>query len=470
MLSAYRDVLRLPGVLPLYLVGLVARVPHATTGIVLTLHVVSALDESYARAGIVSASMTLGLAVGAPWRGRLVDRVGLRRAVVPSVVVESAVWVVAPHLGYTPLVVAAFVAGLFLVPVFSVTRQSLAVLVPPAMQKTAYALDSVLTELTFMLGPVLGVLLVTQGSSTLALTVVGVATVGAGVVLLWSNPPTRSAAGAAAAPPGQGRVMSAHLLVVLVAAATASFVLVGTDVSLVATLNDSGRAGDLGWMIALWAGGSAVGGFVHGASPRQPSPLLLVAVLAVATVPAAFASGTVPLAVAVFVAGLPCAPTLASINATLVRLVPEHRRGEVMGWSGTMQTVGTAIGAPLCGWVIDRSGAPGGFLTAAVVSGAVAVLGLAVVSGRRRRADRRPPVPGGRAWSSRRRSQVPTPWSVSRALCGPTIPTRLRRQGGSRQSGRHVGNSGPSRFVRPVRRRAAARPCRGPASPGWPGG
>ena len=389
MFSAYRDVLRLPGVLTLYLVGLVARVPHATTGIVLTLHVVQALDESYARAGVVSASMTIGLAIGAPWRGRLVDKIGLRRAVVPSVLVESAVWVVAPHLEYTPLVVAAFVAGLFLVPVFSVTRQSLAVLVPAAQQKTAFALDSVLTELTFMLGPVLGVLLVTQGSSSLALTVVGVATVGAGVVLLWSDPPTRSAAGAAGPPPGRTPVMSAHLVVVLVAAATASFVLVGTDVSLVATLNDAGRAGDLGWMIALWAGGSAVGGFLHGASARQPSPLLLVAVLAVATVPAAFASGTVPLALAVLVAGLPCAPTLASINATLVRLVPEHRRGEVMGWSGTMQTVGSAAGAPLVGWVIDDSGAAGGFLTAAVLSGTVAVVGLAVVSGRRRRAHRR---------------------------------------------------------------------------------
>lgn len=379
MRSSYSDVLRLPGVLRLFLVALVARVPHATSGLVLTLHVVTALDEGYARAGVVAASMTVGVAVGAPWRGRLVDRLGLRRALLPSVLVESAVWVVAPHLGFGPLVAVVFVGGVFLVPVFSVVRQSLAVLVPPAQQKAAFALDSVLTELTFMLGPVAGTLLVTQGSSLLALSVVGVATVGAGVLLLWADPPTRSAPDAAAAPVvGGGRWLTPRLVVVLLAAVAAAFVLVGTDVSLVAALTDTGRAADVGWMVALWAGGSVVGGLVHGASPRHPSPLLLVALLALATVPAALVQGPAALAVAVFVAGLPCAPALASINATLVRLVPEHRRGEVMGWSGTMQTVGNALGAPLCGWTIDRAGAGAGFLTAATVGGAVALVGLAV--------------------------------------------------------------------------------------------
>lgn len=396
MRSAYLDVLRLPGVLRLFLIALVARLPHATSGVVLTLHVVGALDEGYGRAGLVAASMTVGLAVGAPWRGRLVDRLGLRRAILPSVVVESGVWLVAPHLGYGALVPVVFLGGLFLVPVFSVVRQSLSVLVPPVQQKAAFALDSVATELTFMLAPVLGVLLVTAGSSALALTVVGVATVGAGALLLWADPPTRSVAredGVVDEAPG--RVVTPQLLVVLLAAVAASFVLVGTDVSLVAALNDAGRPEDVGWMVALWAGGSLVGGLVHGTSPRQPSPLLLTALLALALVPAVLVGGPVALALAIVLAGVPCAPTLASVNATLVRLVPERRRGEVMGWAGTMQTVGNALGAPVCGVVIDRAGASAGFATAAVVGGSVAVLGLVVVRAvGRRRAARAAAGPG----------------------------------------------------------------------------
>jgi MFS family permease len=374
----------------LFVVSFVARIPAAMVGVVLTLHVVTSLDRGYAQAGVVAGAATVGMALGAPWRGRLVDRFGLRRAIAPSVLVESAVWLCAPRLSYEMLIGAAFVAGLFLVPVFSVTRQSLSVLVPLAQQRAAFALDSVAVELTFMLSPVVGVVLATQVSTVAALTVVGVLTVAAGVLLWWANPPTRSAApttsaaGSDAHDAPAGRLLGPGLVVVLLAAVAAAFVLVGTDVSLVAALNDAGRASDVGWMIALWAGGSVVGGLIHGARHRSPSPLVLVAVLALATVPAAFAPGPLWLALAVVVAGLPCAPALASINATLVRLVPEHRRGEVMGWSGTMSTVGNALGAPLCGFVIDRSSPGAGFLTAAFVGGGIAVVGLAVLALTRR--------------------------------------------------------------------------------------
>lgn len=393
MLSTYGPVLRLPGVARLYLVGFVARIPASMVGVVLTLHVVTTLDRGYAQAGLVAGAATVGAAIGAPWRGRLVDRVGLRRAIAPSIVVESAVWLTAPHLGYEALIAASFVAGLFLVPVFSVTRQSLSVLVPFAQQRSAFALDSVCVELTFMLAPVLGVVLATQVSTTAALTVVGTITVAAGALLMWANPPTRShvptQASAPAVEAAPTRVLTTPLLVVLLAGLAASFVLVGTDVALVAALNEVDRAGDVGWMIALWAGGSVVGGLVYGARKASVPPLVLVAILALATVPAAFAPAPLWLALAVVVAGLPCAPALSAINATLVSLVDEGRRGEVMGWSGTMSTVGNTLGAPVCGFVIDRTHPGAGFLTAAVVGGGVALGGLVTLRlTRRRRAGR----------------------------------------------------------------------------------
>ncbi|MDQ0374457.1 MFS transporter [Cellulomonas humilata] len=423
--TTYGAVLRLPGVARLFVVSFLARIPAAMVGVVLTLHVVSTLDRGYGQAGVVVGAATIGMALGAPWRGRLVDKLGLRRAIAPSVVVESAVWLLAPHLTYELLIVAAVVAGLFLVPVFSVSRQSLSVLVPLAHQKAAFSLDSVAVELTFMLSPVVGVLLATQASTSVALTVVGALTVAGGVLLMWANPPTRSARSTTepvAEPPRQ-RLISPALVVLLLAGVAASFVLVGTDVSLVATLNDSGRSADVGWMIALWAGGSVIGGLVHGASHRNPSPLLLVALLALATVPAAFASGQVWLAVAVVVAGLPCAPALSSINATLVRLVPEHRRGEVMGWSGTMSTVGNALGAPLCGAVIDRATPGAGFMTAAVVGGGLAVVGLVVLALGRGRGRVAAEVVEARPAPR----HVPTVRAVRRRGAAPTRRVRVRR-------------------------------------------
>jgi MFS family permease len=409
-LAPYADLLRLPGVLRLVLVALVARIPHAASGVVVTLHVVLTLDEGYGHAGVVVAAVTIGSAIGAPWRGRRVDSLGMRRALLPSVVVESAVWCVAPALAYEALVVVAFVGGLFLVPVFSVVRQSLGVLVPAAQQRTAFALDSVGTEMTFMLAPLIGVLVATEVSTTVALVGVGVSTVAAGALLMWFDPPTRtsqvqeraagrqasstapepgvaqsavpSLATVPAAAPGTARVVrvvSPALIVVLAAAVAVSFVLNGTDVSIVAALEGWGHESSVGWVVALWAGGSLVGGLAYGAGRRAVHPLALVLVLALLTLPAALAGTPVLLAVAVVIAGVPCAPALSSITAALVRLAPEERRGEVMGWQGTAMTLGAAVGAPLCGWFIDAHGAGAGFLTAGVLGMVLAGGGLGVL-------------------------------------------------------------------------------------------
>jgi MFS family permease len=398
LLAPYGRLLGRPAVLRLVLVSVVARLPHAAVGVVLTLHVVVTLDLGYARAGAVAAAMTIGMAVGAPWRGRRVDRLGLRRALLPSVIVEAGVWAAAPFLSYGALLAAAVLAGLFMVPVFSVIRQSLSVLVPPAEQRTAFALDSVVTELSFMLAPVLGVLLATAWSTTAALVAVGIATVGAGALLMWFDPPTRTVVPDGGEPPPHERpagrpwsVLSPALLVTLLAASAASLVLTGTDVSIIASLEEWDRVGDTGWMIALWAGGSVVGGIVYGAGHRPFSPLALVLALSLLTVPAALAGTPLLLAIAVVLAGLPCAPALSAINATLVRLVPEERRGEVMGWSGTAMTVGSALGAPVCGALIDRSGASWGFLAAGAVGAVVAGGGLLVL--RLARSVRPAPVP-----------------------------------------------------------------------------
>lgn len=422
-LGSYGSVLRLPGVLPLTLIAFVARIPHAMTGVTLTLHVVLSLHRSYAEAGLVAAAMTVGMAIGAPWRGRRVDRIGLRRALIPSVLVSSVIWVIAPRLGYGWLIVAAVVAGAFLVPVFSVVRQSLSVLVPAEQQRTAFAFDSVCTELTFMVGPVLAAFLATSLSTTVALTVVGASTVVAGVALFWADPPTTSVqrdarhggtstvlpvtapAPTVEQPVADRRWLSPGLLIVLAAASSVAVLLNGTDVSIVAALEDWGRPGSVGWVVALWCLGSAVGGLVYGAAPWELHPLTLVALFGLFTVPAALAQTPTQLAVAIVIAGLPCAAALSSINASLVRMVPEHRRGEVMGWSGTANTLGGAVGAPVTGAVIDALGAQAGFGFAGGAGVVLAGTGLAAMAvlrrpgGRGGRSDR-----GGRtSVSSRRR-------------------------------------------------------------------
>src|SRR5262249_24597601 len=143
-------------------------------------------------------------------------------------------------LRYLLLVPAAFVGGLLSLPLFSVSRQSLAALVPEDRRPTAYSLDSMAVEVSFMVGPAAGVLLATQLSSRGARLAMGASMMLSGLLLYLLDPPVRSDAelreAEGQAPVPRGQWMTDRLVVVLVASAGAALVLSGTDIGIVATL------------------------------------------------------------------------------------------------------------------------------------------------------------------------------------------------------------------------------------------
>jgi MFS family permease len=427
-IAPYRDVLRLPGVARLLAFAVLARIPQTASGVVLTLYVVGRLGLGYAAAGVVATAATLGMAVGSPWRGRVVDRRGLRRAMVPSVVVSGLCWGVAPLLGFGPLIAVALLGGLLGVPIFGVVRQSLSVLVPADRRRTGFALDSIGTEISFMVGPAAGVLLATQLSTTVALVTVGVGSVLSGLGLMALNPPTRSSAhpperGAAepgavqsalgppgavqsAAEPGADGIDAARpgdrephwytpgLLAVLGAALAAGLVLAGTDVGLVAQLRSAGALSLTGVVFLAWSGGSVIGGAVYGGMRRPVPPLLLLLVMAVLTVPVGLAPSPVLLALTILPAAALCAPLISSTAEAVSRMVPERARGEAMGWHGSALTVGSALGAPLSGAAIDAVSPWAGFAAVGTVGGVLGAVGLLLRALADRRSHVRTP-PGG---------------------------------------------------------------------------
>ncbi|MBC8091028.1 MAG: MFS transporter, partial [Pseudonocardia sp.] len=170
---AYREVLALPGVTPLVSLSLVARVPASAAAITLTLHVVLTLELGYAAAGAVGAASTIGMAIGAPLLGRLVDRSGLRMMLTVTICAGSVFWALAPYLSYPALLVGAFLGGLLSFPVYSIIRQALAAAVPEARRRPAFALDSMSVEVSYIIGPAAGSLLVVTLSSTVAMWCIG---------------------------------------------------------------------------------------------------------------------------------------------------------------------------------------------------------------------------------------------------------------------------------------------------------
>ena len=393
-LGAYRHVIALPAVRSVLLLGFLVRMPMFATGIVLTLHVVTTLGRSYGEAGLVSAAFTIALAASAPWRGRLLDRHGLRRVVAPSIVATGLVWTTLPFLPYAVLLPASVLGGLFVVPTFSILRQALLAAVPEDRRRTALSLDSVFIELSFMIAPAVAVWAAATYDTQWVLLAVAVLNLVAASALYVVNPPITPEAvrevGATVDAPGDKRWVSVGALAVLAAAAATSIVLAGTDVSIVAALRETGDTAAIGWVLSVWGAGSLVGGLVYGAWHRSISVFWLLAGLAASTVPVALAGSLPWLVVLLFLCGVLCAPTITATLDHLARLVPEGSRGEAMGWHGSAMTAGQAIGAPLAGFAIDHAGWGWGFVSVSLVALAIAVVGG--VAERIRRATRLRPA------------------------------------------------------------------------------
>lgn len=400
-LTPYRETLAIPGIRSLLVVATLARIPMTAATVVLTLHVVGDLGRGYGAAGLVGAAFTVGAALGAPVMGRITDRRGLRPVLVLTTIAEGTFWTSAQAAPYLMLVVAALIGGFLTLPVFSVARQSIAALAPEAQRRPAFALDSMSTELSFMSGPALGVLIATAVNARTAMLAVGAGVVVSGIALLVLDPPIRAhdEAPVSAGDRVPRRIwLTAPLVAVLAVSAAATLVLSGTDVAIVAVLRDSDQLRWTGAVLGLWAAYSLVGGFAYGAVRRPFSPLLLIALMAAFTVPVALTDGSWWLiAIALVPAGSLCAPTITATADAVSRLAPASARGEAMGLHNSSLTVGVALGAPLTGAVMDATSPSWGFAAAGGFSGVIALAVLPLIlRGRRKGTPGAPasPPPG----------------------------------------------------------------------------
>lgn len=378
--QSYRRVLGLPRVPATLLLMLLTRLPMTAMGITLTLHVVTDLGRGYGAAGLVGTATTLGSALGAPLVGRMIDRHGLRPVVAVCGVASTAYWTSAPHLPYPALVAVALPAGMLVVPASSISRQVLTALVPPALRRSAYSLDSISLEASFMVGPAAGIAVATQLSASAALTGIGLCFALTTVVLWWTNPPIRheDEVVTGSRPPLRtwlGRGLSSTLLI----GTGALFCLVGTELATLAALRESGEIGWTGLVIVVMCLASVVGGIVHGAVRRSlPQPVLMV-LLCVLVVPAGlFGQPWWLLALALVPTNLACAPTLTATAEEATALAPTRVRGEAMGLLDSATRLGMAVGSPVVGFAIDHSSATLGFVAAGLGGLVFAAAGLAL--------------------------------------------------------------------------------------------
>ncbi|MFI7675078.1 MFS transporter [Actinophytocola sp. NPDC049390] len=376
-MQLYRRTLALPGVRTLLVLVFFARIPATASGMVLTLHVAVTMDRGYGAAGTVGAVATIGIALGAPVLGRVVDRYGLRPMLVITTVGEATFWAFARFMPFPVLLVCGFVGGMLVLPAMSVGRQAIAALVPADLRRTAYSMDSVSTELSFMVGPAAAVFVATQFSTQTATLAMAVGIVLVGAALYVVNPAVRSEEEKAAAEKVPRRVwLTPRLVGVLLVGAGAVFILAGIEVAIVAQMEHNRDLSWTGLVMIVWSAASAVGGIVYGALKRSVRQVTLMAWLGLLTIPIGLAGGTWWTLLLVLVpASFLCAPTIAATGEEVARLAPAAVRGEATGLQSSAFTLGSAVGAPLVGFVVDHASPGWGFALAGF--GGVLIAGLA---------------------------------------------------------------------------------------------
>lgn len=378
--SGYADLWAIKPVRALFVAAFFARIPALAAPLVLTLYVVGELDGTYAEAGVVAAATTIGAAIGSPWRGRLIDRLGLRRSIVPSIVMVGILYPLAAYSSYLWLIPISFFMGLFLIPIFSVVRLALSVMVKENQHRTAFAADGIAAEASFIIGPAAGAFLVTQFNVESALIAIGLCEVLAGLFFLKLNPPTRSVRSSeesrTSSEEPTTKWMSVPLAFIFLISAGTMTALIATDLSIIAELRELDAVGAVGFVYLGWGLSSLVGGLIYGGLQTSIRPTYLLLALGLTTIPVGLGGHIWSLSLWVIPTGFLCAPTMTAAAEWIAKLVPEDKRGEAMGWQGTAFTFGGAASAPVVGTSIDQLGAWGGFFVGGLIATGFAVVSL----------------------------------------------------------------------------------------------
>jgi MFS family permease len=372
-------VLAAPGAPALLLARTVGTMPvgMVSLGIILLLR---AAGRSYALAGVADGAFALGVAAMGPVLGRLIDRAGMARVVAPLAVLFPSATVAVALAGSSAapgalIVALALAAGATMPPLGACMRALWPVLIEsPAQLPAAFAIDAVLQELAFVLGPPLLALLVALASPRVALLVAAAAG-GTGSLVFAAlararHAPTRRASGAL-------RSRGVRRLLAVSALLGGSFG--ATEVAMPAFCEHHGARAAAGLILAALALGSAFGGSLFGArAPRVSAPRRLLIALAsygLLLTPLLAAPSIAVMALLAFVTGMPIAPAFAGTYVLLDRFSVQGAATETFAWNSTCIFAGAALGTAVGGALIAPASyrAPIG-LGAALAAGCVLAL------------------------------------------------------------------------------------------------
>ncbi len=366
--------------------GWLARLPMPILGLGAVL-LVEGESGSYGLAGAVAGTLALVGSLVSPSWARAMDRRGQSRVlrIAFTGYLLSGIAFVAAVTGGAPVWLWFVLSGLTGAcgpNIGSLVRARWAHAVDAEQRQTAFAFESVVDEVVFVLGPPLVTFIATLVNPPVGfLTGVVIGFCGA----MWlsrlrdTEPPVQPADPTAPRRPSVLGLPVVFLVGTVYLAVGAVFG--SMDVVVVAFAEAEGAPALAGVALSVYAGGSLVAGLVYGVLRLRWSLtaryLACVLLFAVAAQVLLVVSSLPVLMGAAFLAGLAIAPVLVSGMSLVESRVPRWALTEALTWVNTGLTLGLTAGSALAGAAVDAWGAQDAFAVPALAAASAAVLAVA---------------------------------------------------------------------------------------------
>ena len=381
MANPYVQVLRTPHALPMVLAAFIGRLPLSMVGLGCVL-LVAAETGSYGLGGAIAAVGAVTTALAGPVIGRLADTRGQRRILLPVLlifVVSGAFFLFALKHGLPlwTVFLAAGVSGACIPPVSSMIRVRWTHLLRGSHRlPAALAMESVVDEFVFIVGPVLVTFLSTTGHATSGVvTAFTLATVGS--LLFAAQGRTEPPPGGHESRSGPSALRTPGLRVLFVVGGAVGAILGTLEIALVGFADQVGAKSMSGVLIAGLALGSMASGIgwgtVHWRLPLRRRLLGVLTLMTVFSLPLLMVDDIWLMLPFVVLAGVAVSPSLISSFTLAELLVPRAVVTEAFTWIGTALGLGVAVGASVAGKIVDAAGANTAFLVATVAAALAAM-------------------------------------------------------------------------------------------------
>jgi len=370
-----------------FLAAIVARLPISMAPIGMIL-LIQHIRGAYGIAGFVTGAYAVGTAAGSPVWGRLMDRLGQPRVLIPTSLASASLLAslaIAAVSGAqnSVLVVIAAVSGLAFPPISPAMRAAWRVIFTDAeSRRVGYALDATSVELVFVGGPLLLSLLLAFTPPVVPLLVTAALMAGGGLAFsstsaarTWT-PESRTSVAGDVHHGRKSAITAPGVLSVLAVMTVMSIGFGQLDTSMAATAGEVlGGTQRVGVLFASIAGGSAIGGLLYGTrhwggdERRRVSTFLSVFAFFLACMSVLMLTDSRPLWIMLpllFLTGLTIAPILIMQQNLLDTLAPPNRVNEAQSFLTASNTSGAAAGTALAGVLIDYHGLSWSFAGAAI--------------------------------------------------------------------------------------------------------